>query len=76
MIEYDADGVWLIGDMSLCDIIASVSCVSPTCVDDMKDDAVKHADRGQGPQWIVGNGASFYEHLHMTSLPPPTEAAL
>ena len=58
-MEYDADGVWLIGDMSLCDIIASVSCVSPTCVDDMKDDAVKHADRGQGPQWIVGNGASF-----------------
>jgi len=58
-MEYDADGVWLVGDMSLCDIITSVPCVSPTCVDDMPDDAVKHADRGQGPQGIVGNGASF-----------------
>ena len=45
MIEYDADGVWLIGDMSLCDIIASVSCVSPTCVDDMKDELVEAAEK-------------------------------
>ena len=59
LIEYDADGVWLVGDMSLCDIITSVPCVSPTCVDDMPDDAVKHADRGQSPQGRVGYGASF-----------------
>ena len=54
MIEYDADGVWLIGDMSLCDIITSVPCVSPTCVDDMKDDFIQQVPTGKGPDIVMG----------------------